>query len=466
MSTNNKSKLQIVPQYIKNVTRSVKYASSEIIGEIMPNTANFAQTNTEVFKTLTTDIRNYKSIIKRTQQQISSSSYTDSAKKLIKNFAEDVKSGNYYNKARESKAILSATGWDSVLDTSDFNFDFDDVADNADFENTDSPLTDGEKVQTQTQLLTANAIQQGAASTLHVIKESTSMSVDATIQSSKYIAENQNAINTTNMVFQQKMFNELNSGVLDIATNIRGIFDFTNNIGQYFNDTAKLTETMTNKMVELEALNREFTEMQRNMYKEYTGETNKEAPKNKNAFISGGLDIKAYADSVIEKAKNEFKNSQAGSMLSAMGDDTNFVEALSGSPAKFIAKAIGGKLFTKNLKKRMTNFDDIFKNFTQAGMLKFSSAMKEKGESNELFNTIYKIFGLDLGGKVGTATNNYIKGPVPFSGYDHKAITDVIPTYLRKILATMTGGKEMIYDYKRGKFLTDTDVQSNYDSDT
>ena len=40
-----------------------------------------------------------------------------------------------------------------------------------------------------------------------------------------------------------------------------------------------------------------------------------------------------------------------------------------------------------------------------------------------------------------------------------RALTEVLPTYARKILAAITGQEEMIYDYKSGKFNKITDVK-------
>jgi hypothetical protein len=80
---------------------------------------------------------------------------------------------------------------------------------------------------------------------------------------------------------------------------------------------------------------------------------------------------------------------------------------------------------------------------------------------NILVQTIGKIFGVEA----PSARPNlgaYNKGAVPFDGITHKTINQVIPTYLSKILATLTGGEERMFNHDTGTFETLSDIRARH----
>lgn len=81
-----KKKFRIVPQYIKNVTKSAVYAAQDIVQDTMPSFMEFTQNNTDTAKAVVNDIRNFRSVIKRTSQAWNSSSYSTELKNMKKNF--------------------------------------------------------------------------------------------------------------------------------------------------------------------------------------------------------------------------------------------------------------------------------------------------------------------------------------------------------------------------------------------
>ena len=457
----SKERLKIVPQYIKNVSKSLVYTGGDIVKQIMPNVANFTTTNSEVYKSVTTDLRNMRSIVKQTNTQFQNSEMNKTVKNIKRNFMDDLKTGKWYNKQRNEKAELEASGFGDLFDFDDFDLDF-----NED-EISEPNLSTADKVQAKVGMSTTNAVAAGTQATLSGMKQSATMIAASNMESADYIVKNQNNIHSINTVNQHKMFNEINGVLNDIATNIRGLFQYTQNITTYFNTSAKIYGDMSLRLNEMTALTKEFTEMQRNLYKEYDKSRQYNYKDDPNSFMMNGFDIKEYAKSVKKRAKETYDNSMFGAMTGMMGGGSNMIKLFEGSPIKFLLSAAGKKAMSKSLNKSMESLDKTFGTFFENMMFKFSSTMKAKYEEqfNPLYEYAYKIFGLDLGEKKYTRTDKYIKGPVPYNGYADKSITEVIPTYLRKILAAITGQKEMIYDYSTGKFKSETDVQKAYESE-
>lgn len=448
-------KLKIVPQYIKNVSKSTMYASGDVISEIMPGIGNFVSTNSDIMKSISNDLRNIKSIVKQTKNSFDNSDAGKSIRNIKNNFLSDLKTGKLYNKERQNMANLEASGFADVFDMSDFNFDDTTSNNNINTSNIN-------KINATIANSTNSSIKAGAIGTMNAIEANAKAVGSSMMESASMIVENQTAINSTNMVLNQKMFGEINSTLNSIEQSTRGIFMNIQNMNTFYNESMKMYEIMSNSLREISALNKELTEMQRNLYAEYNKSNNKFS-EDKNSFIMNGFDIKDYLTSVNKRIKNEYKGSSVGSMTSMFGEDTNLLKILEGSPAKFLINMMTNKIISEPLKNSMKNLDKTATNFFQTLLFKSSSKLKEKGETNDLANMVYKIFGLDLGEKQSVNTAKYIKGPIPYNGYADKAITEVIPTYLRKILATLSGNKEMVYNYETGKFNTISETRKAFE---
>ena len=448
-------KLKIVPQYIKNISKSAVYATGDIVSQIMPNIGNFASTNADIMKSVSNDLRNTRSIVRQAKSSWNNSETSKAVRNIKKNFLDDIKTGKIYNKERQNKANLEASGFADVFDMSDF-----------DFLNDDNSGTDNSamaKVNATIANSTNSSIKAGAIGTMNAIEANAKVVSTSMMTSATMIVENQSAINNTNMVLNQKMFGEINGVLSDMDKNIRGLFDHTANIDKYFNESMRMYESMTNSMREMAALNKEYTEMQRNLYAEYNKSKNTmQLSKDTNDFISNGFDIAGYLKSVKNRAVDQYKGSMLGSMTNMLGDDTNLLKSLEGSPAKFLLTLLSGRIVSKPLQDSMKNLDKTAGNFFQSLLFKYSSKLKEAGETNDLFNTLYKTIGLNLGQKQVVNSSAYIKGPIPYNGYADKAIVEVTQTYLRKILAAITGEKEMIYNYETGRFMNNTEIKKKY----
>ena len=461
-----KEKLKIVPQYIKNVSKSSAYATQSIIQDIMPETSEFISTNSEIFRSVITDMRNFKSIVRQTKKNYDSSEANKAIRDIKKNFMEDLKTGNWFNKQRSDDAMFENSGFsDFVFDESDFDVELDDSGTNS----TNAPISNADKVQIKTSMATTNAVMQNTNATLSSIEAGSKMVASSMMSSAEMITENQNSINSVNMVNTYKMYDQVSNILNEMNTNVRGLFQYTGNLTKYFNDSAEQYRSMVKRLDEIQAYNREFTEMQRNLYSNYKRDLESSNDRNKNGFISGGvMDFTEYFKEIKQRVKSVYDESMIGSMAGMMSNEKDktgllsMIKSVSGSPLSFLSKGIVNKTMSKNLKKSMANFEETFENFFTTALFKLSSKLKEKDGGFGPASTLYKIFGLDLGEKRNINTTKYTQGPVPYNGYADKSITEVIPTYLRKILSTLSGQPEMIYNYKAGRFMNETQIRNQY----
>ena len=114
-------------KYLSNVAKSVKYVAVDSVKAYNPVITDMAESNAEIFKSAYTSIRNSRSTVKRISKTIAKSQMGELAVELKKNILEDLKSGNFYNKEREQKAMnASLMNSDMGFGDDDFSVDFGD----------------------------------------------------------------------------------------------------------------------------------------------------------------------------------------------------------------------------------------------------------------------------------------------------------------------------------------------------
>lgn len=101
-----------VTNYLRNVTKSVKYAAADIATrELAPRTADFAEANSEFFVSTYAALRNPKSTLKKKIVAIQNSKVYQAVDYGVRNAVEDLKTGNFYNKERIEQAEENSAVW-------------------------------------------------------------------------------------------------------------------------------------------------------------------------------------------------------------------------------------------------------------------------------------------------------------------------------------------------------------------
>ena len=114
-------------KYIKNVGKSVTYASIESLKTLHPVFTSLAEDNKDTATSMYKAVRDIKKNTKRMPDLIKESEYGRYGNKLLTNLKADLKSGNFYNKERKDNAGFG-----------DFDFGFDEDDGFGSFEDSES----------------------------------------------------------------------------------------------------------------------------------------------------------------------------------------------------------------------------------------------------------------------------------------------------------------------------------------
>ena len=119
-----------INNYLKNLGKSIVYAAVDdytkttAIGEFIGD-----ESNRELAKTIYHGIRDYKTTLKRAAEAITTSKVYITADSGFKYALEDLKTGNFYNKARQEKLMDQSFNAEMGFDEFNFDEDFSDTND-------------------------------------------------------------------------------------------------------------------------------------------------------------------------------------------------------------------------------------------------------------------------------------------------------------------------------------------------
>lgn len=436
-------KLPTVTAYIRNVGKSVSYKMGDQVKDISPNISNFLETNDDMFKTVYSATKNYKQTIKKIDRDFRRSNTYKTAKEILANAKEDLRTGNFVNREREEKMQMEAMGLD-------FDFDMDDI----DFESSDDSSNGNHSVnsdylQAKSTTILSAAISDGARSQNQAIMDQNELIVNTSIASTKAMNVQAERIFTGML----KGFNGVNAGIGLIASVMTGP------VTTYLEESTKFMTDTSNKLEEIRGYLKETTEMQRNLYKVQQEEY--KSNRYDDVTAGGGVDLNAYA-------KNILKNYKELNPLAGMVSDKGAANAmkmflanpLAGLPG-LVAKVLVPSAITQAFKSFDENLAGVFPTFI-AKMNQWA-----EDDSGGLFNIkgiIGSLLGIKIDKKTRVDPSKYQRGPIPFDGETKKAIVDVIPAYLARIESAISGGPERIFDGRTGKFTTLNSVRQEYDS--
>lgn len=430
-----------VQKYMKNMIKSVAYGTSDVLSEKFEYVRDFKEENQEVFKEAYSAVKDYKNTYARIKKAIVNNKVMDAARVGYDSMLYSITTGDFYAKSKEAE-VMDKYGGDILggFDVDDEDFDWD-----------NEDLSTGDKV-------IATAIKKNS-------KVGTALTIEAVAQTGK--AQMDVAKENTMLLYTQneRMLNKLDTGFTNIMGFLKQNGEQTAKIQNQMNDN--LNKFMTHVDNNVEKLTKQMDEllqMQRNMY---NGPEQKEK-KHKIGYddiISnkGVINIKEYGKQ-IKKQAFEAANNLSGGMLSQM-----FGESISGS--NLLATA--ASTLPRDILKGMINkalgakFDQAAKelNTTLQGIIPtlMSKANAAGRGDNKILSFLGKIFGIKDKKNEKVETDKYNRGAIPFDGVTKRAITDVIPYYLRKMTASMTGKPEMVYDYQSGRWTTMRGIKQEHE---
>ena len=445
--------MKTVTNYLKNVTKSVMYAAVDVGNDMMPNVGEFANSNKDFLKSTYAALKNPKTAIKKSITTIQSSKIYQALDYGVKNTFEDLRTGNFYNKEREERDSLKLSGLGDENewgDLSDFGID-DDWESSLDKSSKKDEITTGD-------LEIINAVEGSSAA-------GAAATVNAVIKSSEYQVKAART-NTANIYMQnEKLFGGLHQDLSVIGATMDSIHKITSaalqnidkNTSDFFTAELKLSQ-------ERNAMLKEILEMQRNIYtsaidKEKEEKNKRDIKTKKNRWKDVQFNGVADIDSYFEVIKSNVNNAIQSLGIPAFNEDSNMLATIMTSPFKGMMQAIVKGVIPVTVKAASKELDETISGVF--GHLIARMANAKNGEGG-ILGLISKVFGINTRVNSSIDTSRYEKGPIPFDGITRKAIADVIPTYLRRIEAHLTGKPEQTFNYESGKWVTMQSIKKDY----
>lgn len=445
----DKNKVEKTSSWFKNVAKSLGYAGYASIGESMPFVINTFEDNKEL-------IADAKRIFKSRSSVRLSNIIGDTAAKNIgsvrtgwNNALSDIKSGKIYNKGRIDEARRASSGfgdedWDTDFSDSDDGFSID-VDEDYD-----------EETDTTTPHITVNAnITEDNPMVTAIHGQS-----DIIIETSKINAKNNAVIADLQIKSMNSAMSQLHGAISTVNDNVSQIVEFNSNkMDSYVGASLNFYENQIKLMGEL-------IESVRSLNKPASREVKKyESPYDNLLGMSGGFSVAEYGK-LVKKQLNEALDANifTGSIKTMLGTEDAFLEIMA-NPLGFIPKTVISAMIPTMTKKIMESFNNSFESFIPVMFNKIYEWGDRKDDPLGIAKLIGSTFGIKTHAKTTIDSSKYEKGAIPFDGVTKKAIVSVIPTYLRKILAHMTGQDELVYNSEKGKWIKLNTVKKTYDDE-
>ena len=435
--------------YITNLGKSVSYSALDRVKKMTPSVTEFAETNGELFKTVYSDIINFRQTYKRSLNTVKKGKVYEAADEGINALFQDIKSGNFYNKKRQDTFDKRGMGIDAFNDSLG-GFD---ESSNGDFGNNGSDgwgdWTDDSNIDIDNGEDNASAISMSVA------------------KAAEYTANVHKT--STNLLYTQglKTFGMINSGLDNVNRNIANLTPLVSLTQTAAENQKKFYENTTTVLNDVVGLMRTMSETLQSMRPKQQKQRHNDNINFSDIIGAGGMpNLKTYGKAI----KQNVMNNGGGLVESMMGmfkDDenpnANPLLSFVASPLKFIPDMIVNKLIPKEIDKAADKFDKSLSGFFGSLMAKFNT-MASDDNDNIVTKYIGKLLGVNPRVKKRIDTSKYNKDTVDWNGKNSKSLNEVIPTYLRKILAAVSGQDEMIFDYNKGAFLNAGSIKKSFKS--
>ena len=436
--------------YSKNLAKSLGYATFDaILGESVFKDAY--EENKDSVSEIYQNIRNFAKDPKNTIRNSEfAKEYSPIIKDGFKNLMDDIKSGNIYNKDRADEAMF-----DSMFggEEGGFDFDFDDFEDSSSFE--EEPITDGSsalaaKAQT---IATGQNIKA-----MDIVGKTTAKAINTTTaRSAQYLAQAQQASTQLILKQQTKMFNQVSVGLAGVNQSLGSLVSLGEPLTAHMQNSMKFyTETSQklDKMISLlEGVNKAVAPVQQQG-------TNR-SYKGIDSYLtsSGAISLSGMKEMLGRNFGRAIDSSPLGMLTGfQIGEDGKGLwKQMAANPLGTVLSLVLPNLLPKAFTDSIDKLGKSLAGFNVELIKRLS-----KMNGNPVKDFIGSLFGYDDTLNTKIDTSKYNKGKVDFDGKTRKAIIEVIPTYLSKILAALTGGFETRFDYDKGRFVNRQQIKEQY----
>ena len=427
-----------VVKYISNLGKSVAYVAQDTVKDKAPAIGNFTESNADLFKGVYESLRNYKTTYSKMSTLFKNSKVYEALDVGIHATIEDIQTGKFYNKERKDRLSKKAFGMEDMGfgDMLDAGGDIDLSFDEFDLNDEDFDMTDGD-------VEIVKSVHKSSESAAAAVSMAVAKTGEQIIKSNQV---------TTNLLYSQniQLGNTLATGFSTMNQNMGSLLSFSNDvILKHVENSAKFYADSTNLMIEQRDLLKKLVES--TVPKEE--ETKKSDKLTYDDITSGGIpDLKEYFKLIKQNVKNQ--SSMFGMLSTVMdmgGEEGNPLLEFASSPLEGVIKFALNKALPKSIDKAMGELDKSIENVFSSYLLKMNGIAQDE-DASPILQAVAKALGVNTSIK-SLETDKYNKGKVDWDGKSRKALIEVIPGYLSKIVSLLSGQSEKIYDYDTGKYI-------------
>ena len=406
--------------WTRNMLKSMGFTAIDLVKDLMPNTAEFANSNTQV-NDIIKDVRRNITNRKVMNAQFKNIPGLKTVEDTFKNIKEDLKSGNFNNKDREN----SFGGFGD----SDFDFGFNDdmFSDDGGVEFLDDEPSNQPPTIIDTMPL-AKAINN---------------STEASVNTMIAVADQQMAIETEKLLFSHRSSTAMLEGMTAINDNLATLVKFnSDSTAKYHAASMKFYEEMTSMMEKNNKKDDDFNWDSVN-----------------DVFdSSGNIKISEYIGRIKSNMKDKKDESMWGFFLDTLTNPM-MIEGMVKNPIGAVTRVLIPGLVNSTIKTSLKHLDEAITSIIPAALARVNTF---DGSMDPALENIFKIFNAREKLDYEVDLSKYEKGAIEWDGESKKALVEVIPTYLRRIEAAITGEKERVYDYDKGNFINIDEVKKRY----
>ena len=413
----------------------VKGSMREYFQTELPALDGFLSDNADLDKNIVYAVQKPKDAISKALDRFDKTETIQAARKIADAAISDLKTGEFYKEYRDRD------GNDDLL--GDFGgFDFDGFDDDG---NWDDSFDDGSSSGDDTAMQIAEMQENNADNRTEAMLAAIGSSTEAT--------------NRTNLAIHKD----------DIKSALKRHAQTMTSLANVTTMTAAIHETMNNHLTAMTEMSREMHNQMITEVREIKGllteirdhqipkKVDKKAREDKFPIdrYTGALDIKKYFKGAAAKALDI----TGLDMITSAIDPETIAELYSQNPWQIVTDKLLRMIIPKSTKKKLNEFDNQVKGFFPS-LLNRIYNYGEKHSVDEgregILAMIAQVFGVKADQKGYIDPAKYNKDKVDFTGKVAKAITEVMPAQLSKIISLLSGEPTRLYDYEKGKFINAT----------
>ena len=451
--------------WVMNVLKSAGYTGMDVITELAPSTMETAKATATIGKDVATTLKGARTSDRSLKNALDKSFYVGLGKRFLQNSLEDLKTGKFYNKERKD-ALFNNGDDDFDLDfdfgDEDFDSNFDDFSDTVESSDGETVASFKRKKGKNVEITNIDVnTDMGPDST---IVQATEFQTETMINVGQAMVDESRTENRAMMTMLGTIRNEVGTSLASMADNVSQITSVVSEhlsqhitlSSKFFEDSLSIQQQILDQL-KANAEGKAGTGINTREFKEYQDIMD--------LFETGGegFDFKSYGDIVKRQFGNYVNNNMLLSAIKMMDSNREVLEQWVASPWESTLKAVFNKAIPEIVQKSVSAFDEQLK---ETGVALFNQINGLQRSNNPILSGLGQIFGLQNKITLSKIDKSaYNKGEMAWTGIDHQALTNVIPTFLRKIYAAVSGKQEVAFDFQNGVWKNLADIEKGFADD-